>query len=71
MILKFTLSNGKAVTVPTTAPTMEAFMEEFAGMESQVFGGKTKYMNKYGGFLDIYGVYIRYSEIVVIEEVPE
>lgn len=69
MKLKITLRNKKEITLPTSAVTIDGFMEELAMLTSGVFGQKTKYISKCGDFVDIYGVYIRYSEIDVIEEV--
>jgi hypothetical protein len=69
MKIKITLKNKKEIIVPTHSPTMEAFMEELASLISGTFGNGTKYMSKYGDFIDIYNVFIRYSEIDVIEEV--
>lgn len=71
MKIKITLRNNKEIITPTIAATIDGFMEELAMLTSGVFGQKTKYMSKCGDFVDIYGVFIRYSEIDVIEEVTE
>ena len=69
MKIKITLRNKKVIIVPINAVNKEGVMEELAGVISEVFGLKTQYITKRGVFVDIYGTYIRYSEIDVIEEV--
>jgi hypothetical protein len=71
MEIRFTFGNGSHLTTKTSAPTMEAFMEEFAMITSQVFGEKGKYMSKYGEFLDVYGFFIRFSDVILVQEVFE
>jgi hypothetical protein len=66
--IKISLKSGKEIMTPTSAPTMEAFMEELVKLISGTFGGRTRYVNKYGDFIDVNGYFIRYSEIDLIEE---
>lgn len=67
MEIKITLRNQKEITLPTHAPTLDAFMEDLASLTT--FNNGSKYISKCGDFIDIYSTFIRISEIDVIEEV--
>lgn len=69
MKIRIHLRNSKEIVIPTSASTMEGFMEEFASITSGTFGERAKYMSKCGDFIDFYGSFIRYSDIVMFEEV--